>query len=535
VFICGFPKQMGADRSTDAALALLLLAGATVYVSLLPRNLGPADEAYFLYEAKRIRDGEVMYRDIFQFVTPLASYTMAALYWLFGTSMATARVAMAVVHGLTCATLYAACRSLGVRREVALSVPLAYLGLCQTVWPFASWHWFSTLTSALLALLMIAAPWAEQPRWAFVAGLVCGISVGIQQQRGAFLAIGAGAVVVIDWVLDWRYGVRRPAGALIRRLAYFAAGGAVVVVPLLAIFALVAGVGTMYEALVGFPLHSYGPHFSARWGQVVAFAGAYAGYTVPAVLRFSPLALLLPAAQWGADVAAGRERQRVRGLTVLIVLSICSACSIWYFPDLIHIGLIAGLFWVAGAVGIEWILQALHPAALSRSAGVVASATLAALLVWHLAQHARQVQREYPISHETAFGRVDFETRAQVLLVDRARELLAASPSGELFCYPQLSAPYLTTGGRNPTPYQKAIAGVFPQTHVDRILDTLESRRVPYIIGSPIFGMRNDPVWAYVQDHYEIVPVPGALKDGLPAYFLFGRKDRAENPAPPRS
>jgi len=56
----------------DAALALLIFAAAWAYLASLPRYLGGADESYFLYEAKRIRDGEVMYRDFFQFTTPLA-------------------------------------------------------------------------------------------------------------------------------------------------------------------------------------------------------------------------------------------------------------------------------------------------------------------------------------------------------------------------------------------------------------------------------------------------------------------------------
>src|SRR5262249_12427070 len=55
-------------RVIDVACALLLFTAVLVYLLLLPRHLQVGDESYFLYEAKRIRDGEVMYRDIFQFV-----------------------------------------------------------------------------------------------------------------------------------------------------------------------------------------------------------------------------------------------------------------------------------------------------------------------------------------------------------------------------------------------------------------------------------------------------------------------------------
>ena len=86
-------------EAQTAVLPLLIFAGTVAYLVAMPRTLGWSDEAYFLYEAKRIAEGEVMYRDIFQFVTPGASYIMALLYLVFGTTITTAHVAKAVVHG----------------------------------------------------------------------------------------------------------------------------------------------------------------------------------------------------------------------------------------------------------------------------------------------------------------------------------------------------------------------------------------------------------------------------------------------------
>jgi hypothetical protein len=47
------------DGRVDATAAALLLCGTVMYLSSLPHNLGVTDESYFLYEAKRIREGEV--------------------------------------------------------------------------------------------------------------------------------------------------------------------------------------------------------------------------------------------------------------------------------------------------------------------------------------------------------------------------------------------------------------------------------------------------------------------------------------------
>src|SRR5262249_24245044 len=111
------------DRAIDAGLGLLIFALTVAHLARLPHNLGGFDESFFLYEARRIREGETMYRDFFQFVTPVAWYVMALLYWLFGTTMTTARTGMAVIHGVTAVVLYLTCRTLDIRRPLALLVP----------------------------------------------------------------------------------------------------------------------------------------------------------------------------------------------------------------------------------------------------------------------------------------------------------------------------------------------------------------------------------------------------------------------------
>jgi hypothetical protein len=513
------------------ALALALFAGAAVYLSLLPRNLNWADESYFLYEAKRLRDGELLYRDVFEFVTPLAGYAMAALFWLCGTTLATARISMACLHALTGAVLYATSRRLDVRMELALLVPLAYLVGCEAVWPYASWHWFSTCLTAILLWSMVAAPWATRARWAFVPGLVSGALIGVQQQRGVVLAAGTALVLVLDFLVDRRFPQRASWQGLAARLAYFAAGVATVVVPMLLTFAALAGSGPLYDALVRFPLDSYRtsfvrPSFRRAWGAEAPLHAAE--YTYGAVLTYSPLAVVLPIAMWASGVLRGRDRQAVRQLSALIVLCVFSALSIRYYPDVIHIAFIAGMFWVAAAVSLEWILNAVRPPARSRRAGVLVAAVLGAGLVLTLVRYARLLHQQYPIAHQTAFGRIDFHTRWEPLFIDTARELLAATPSRELFCYPQLSAPYLTTGAHNPTPYQFLLAGVSPQHQIAETLRILETRRVPYVIGTSLAMRSADPIVQYIREHYEPVAIPEMATLGeLPMLSLYRRKDQS--------
>src|SRR5262245_53300551 len=119
----------------DVAVAVLILAGTALYLSSLPPNLAFADEAIHLYESKRILNGEVLYRDVFEMITPGFMYLMALLFALFGTDYASVRIAQAVLHGIAAVVLYAACRRLDIRRGLSVMAPLAYVAVSQPAWP----------------------------------------------------------------------------------------------------------------------------------------------------------------------------------------------------------------------------------------------------------------------------------------------------------------------------------------------------------------------------------------------------------------
>ena len=57
-----------------------------LYLTWLPRNLPSPTKSIHLYEAKRILDGEVLYRDVFEMITPGFMYLMALLFRIFGTT-----------------------------------------------------------------------------------------------------------------------------------------------------------------------------------------------------------------------------------------------------------------------------------------------------------------------------------------------------------------------------------------------------------------------------------------------------------------
>ncbi|MFN8641703.1 MAG: hypothetical protein U0802_08620 [Candidatus Binatia bacterium] len=67
----GAPPASAGPR--DAIVAVALAVGVVALVLRRPPVLDYADEAYVLYEAKRILEGEVLYRDVFEIITRSSS------------------------------------------------------------------------------------------------------------------------------------------------------------------------------------------------------------------------------------------------------------------------------------------------------------------------------------------------------------------------------------------------------------------------------------------------------------------------------
>jgi len=507
-------------RRLDWVIAGLLLGVAVVYQSLWPRDLNGADESLFLFEAKRLLDGDVMYRDVFEFVTPGAWYAMTLLYRLFGVDFATARAAMAVLHGIAAVLTYAAARRMAVRPAVAVVAAAVYLGVSQPVYPIASPHWCSTLLTLWLLLRLLDDDWAERPRGTFVIGLLSGVLVMVQQQKGVVTALGIAALLAVDHLCARRYGMASGGGgAFMRRLSAFAAGVLMVTVPCLLLLMALAGFEPMFDALVRFPLSSYRRAHHIPFGGRPFLAGS-PFWWVEWGLAHMPWLLVVPAGRAVWLLLRRRDRPTERRLTVLVLSGLTAIASILYYPDYIHLAFISPVFLVAAADAAEWALGALGTR--PRLADVVATATavvLLAMLGVHMRRHLLLQRAAFPFSLETAFGRVDYRTAADRALSETLRAMVAAQPSPILFTYPAAVEPYLTAGARNPTRFQLLMPRVNPPEHTAEVLAALERERVELVVMAPLAVKTDDPIRRYVDAHYDFVDV-----GELPSIWLYRRR-----------
>ena len=256
------------DRS-DAAACVLLAAGTVAYVLAMPWTLGASDEAYYLYHALRVLHGEALYRDFSELITPLYIDGLALLFRVFGPSMATARIAAAVIQAGIVALVYLASRAVGAGRSLAAALALVHPAIAMPVWPYATPHWLGTLLVSLLLLLGLDRRRARQRGWLVVQGAVLGIVFLNRQPTGVAMAVALAALVVGDALADRRWSTRAGPSA-IGRLAILATTAAAVVVLLLGVHVAQAGIEPIFRQLVVHPFTGYKDVNHADWARATS-------------------------------------------------------------------------------------------------------------------------------------------------------------------------------------------------------------------------------------------------------------------------
>ncbi|TMB49025.1 MAG: hypothetical protein E6J56_24005 [Deltaproteobacteria bacterium] len=436
-----------------------MIAGTTVYLCGLPHNLGASDEGAYLYESKMLLQGRVLYRDVFEIVAPGFYYLTAALFWLFGSTMATARTATAVLHGFIVAGIYGTCRLVGVRRTVAVPFALVYPAFIQP-------------------------------------GIAAGLIIAVQQHKGA---VFTGGVVLLLLVDGWLTGDRT---FVFSRLVRFVLGVALVAVPVTIILLATTGPAPAIQALVMQPLTNYRTFNRTIWGSV-AFADIQ---VLPSayVRLFRDLPLITAIAV--ATLLVDRRRPgvpRIRNVLTLSGLSAMAMLSIANYPDFIHIAFIAPLFLILLSELIEWLLGR-APTLMSRLASpAVCLAVLFTVLIQLRANWAEAWQR-FPVAVDTPFGRIDLG-QVEAAAVMQLRERLGEGRVSEFFIYPGYPALYLVTGVRNATPYQLILPGYSPAEQLDDAISILDRRRVPFVLLVSVLTRAGDPVVTSVTRAYDQV------------------------------
>ena len=507
---------VGFAPARSSRLPWLLWSAALVYLVAFPLQFKQSDEGIVLYGARRVLEGQALYKDFFEFITPGSFYLFAGLFAVTGPSLLAARVTMAAVNASSCALLFLLARRVAPVAE-ALAATLAFALACLPVWRCASPHWLSTFLCLAAGAAMLAERWAPHVRAAIV-GALAGITFSVQQQRGVFLGLWAvPSIAVLSWAAPPSDGGRQWK----RQVVWFVAAASAIVLAVLGYAAWRASLERLVYATYTFVFHSYRkPHATGvGWGGWFWMSAADVPYTWPWLLRWLPAVLVIET----AFLAWRLRRQRTRAEAVracLLLLGTSMAASVLYYPDFIHVSFIAPFLLIVAA-GVAHEVQATTFLFRSRAAGAARLVLAAGVVLILLGKGWGNLRRAWDAAPErfaSAVGTLHGGVGQRALLeaVQRAVE----PGHGTVFSYPGDAWLYLAVPADNPTPYSLLLPRYNTTEQFDEALAALERRRADYLVILVALLPPGDPVMRYQQGRYE------RIVDLFP-YAIFRRLDGA--------
>ena len=260
------PRSVGSTaRRRGLLLCGLFLLALLIEGFTIPRGLDPMDEGIALQAARRVAQGQVIYRDFTSSYGPAEPYMLAALFKLFGVSVWQWRI----LRTLADAGIAVVCYLLVERRVPRwLALVVWFTVACGLAAPMTTNPYPYALLPVLVSLLLLGRAPAST-RAITASAVLVAVAAAFRFDIALYGLFAGGAVLAVR-------------GDLRRAFAYCAAGGALGALVYLP-FAIMIGPGSLYHALAGnsiqtraywtlpFPLQFHAPA-NAGFAQTVVDA-----------------------------------------------------------------------------------------------------------------------------------------------------------------------------------------------------------------------------------------------------------------------
>ncbi|MGB9735860.1 MAG: hypothetical protein ACPL1H_06490 [bacterium] len=186
-----------------------------------------ADEGIFLYGAKRVLDGQIIYRDFFSHFFPGNYYLLALIYKIFGYSFAAAREAAIIIDSfINVMVFYLSYKAL--KAWYAIIPPLFFMILGFPNWIQFSHYWTSELFLILSLIFFLWYLEKEKLLYLYISGFLIGITTLFLQMPGVY----GGILFLLALVL-----IKRKSNKLLSTILVFILSAAI---PLIISFGYIA-------------------------------------------------------------------------------------------------------------------------------------------------------------------------------------------------------------------------------------------------------------------------------------------------------
>jgi hypothetical protein len=365
----------GANKQVWADLVCVLILISLCLAIGLPRyrtGLDIMDEGALASGAARVLDGQIPHRDFVTLQGPLAYYTAAAAFQLFGISLASLRIFGFGIYLLLAILIYVIAR-IFARRMVSLvaSIPATILGIPYFHFvPFAVWQGIAS--TALVILFYLCATRSDSPGvLGLASGLMCAVSLLTRQDQGLYAIV---AVSVYTIVL-WRGGEAFLKRSQLRPLFFsWLAGILLGTLPWVIFWLMRGAMPEVIRQLIVFPLTTYAKTSSLPFPKFSLHEGL-AGNAVVALFYLPPFIQAFAAFQLWEKFRRDNFGAREAGIVFILVWSFLYYCQALTRSDRYHLLIVLVPFFILCAASWEMILQR----ASARSAGVKYILSIAAL------------------------------------------------------------------------------------------------------------------------------------------------------------
>lgn len=250
--------------ATLCACAAIYLYLVLFVPPLTPFATGEGDDSLFLNEATRILQGQVIYRDFFQFNFAGLQFFYALVIHLFGERTWIPNLCLfGLGMGLFWTSIVISRRLM--RGALAFLPGLLFLPVSFTVFLDATHHWYSILL--IMVATAVMATGRSNARLALAGGL-SGVALLFSQNHGALAAIGFAIFILWEGRAD---GIAlKP---MLQREAWFLLPVAALLVAYVVYFAKLVGFANLLFCTFTFLFKYYGKFQGSDWA-------AYAGLEV---------------------------------------------------------------------------------------------------------------------------------------------------------------------------------------------------------------------------------------------------------------
>lgn len=459
------------------------------------------DEFNILVQARRVIEGQVPYRDFFQFITPGSIYITALWLKIFGNNIWSIKIFSALESSVIALLVYLLIRKV-VDSKVVISIVILFtLCFCTTFWPFVSHHWLSTIP-ALIALYFMAEFVEKHAKvFLFLAGIFAGFTFIVLQNKGGLIFLALLLFMVIDYLLLSRNNVPD----IFDRLRNLFKDGAILFTMFLFLFFVLIVYLFSQDALGGFIYDTFlwvtGPYKKFNAYPNYFFMGNYSiykiftenpfprsivlirdllviGYLPPVLIALSIFYSIGVLKKKSGDISV-TERQRI----LFVIAAFFMFLSILYRSDIVHITFVFPFVLVLLGILLDTYIGLFNSMSRLRRTIFVLMISFFLFYGFYGAVSRLRFASNVKYSFDTRIGRFYTYDKSVADFYDNLfRTIDEKITDDNAFVYLWSSFVYFISGKKNPTGFDSVIPGYNTDEQLRSIANELEEKRVNFIV-----------------------------------------------------